>query len=231
MSKKATPADVVGENDYYRFDADWFRAQLRARGMSQADFGDALQRAKEPNVDPGEFSSKADSRRTMASRIMQGARPIRVGEVPILAAIFGVPPQEILRRLGVPLEAPDVPVAGVIGPGGKVVFETGRTTPAADWPNQNLVAYEVAAPDAELEIFDRGHVFAEPRDYVGADTASRLVVLALKTGAGLIGRAVRVGAASGDKTYSARIELWNQAKRADVDGIVAASPVRWIRLI
>ncbi len=67
-------------------DAEWFRARMRALGVTQEDLGRAIGRD-----------------RSAASRLLSGALEFKMAQAPAIASLFKVPVTEILERAGLDL--------------------------------------------------------------------------------------------------------------------------------
>lgn len=101
--RKRTPAEPIP------VDIDWFRARLKDRNITQRSLAAAL---------------KKDA--AVLTRILQGKREFEASDVAVIAELLQENTDEVLRRLGAPVVARGVRIAGKITPDGRVSTVSAR---------------------------------------------------------------------------------------------------------
>lgn len=195
--------------------AKWFRERLADKGMSQR------QLAKHLGIDPSSLTY-----------MLKGERAMKMTEAPQIAAILGVPVQEVLTNAGVELDAPSrrVPIVGYVdGKGMAHVPDWASRTEAIPTPvslPEDAVALRLQTVASELDMFDGWTVFTTPpKSGVPADCIGRLCIVQLKNGDCML-RFLRRGYKPG--TYNL---VHIGAPTLSSVSVAWATPILWIKTI
>lgn len=119
-------------------DSAWFNDRLRARGLSQRAAASII----------GRHAS-------IFSRSLKGARRFDVDDIVSLRSVLQCSSDEILRRLGYPVESQGVPIVGKITSDGRISTVTGRKGGQVSLPDMpaDAKAYVVEADSGALAAY------------------------------------------------------------------------------
>lgn len=148
-------------------DGNWFRAKMKERQVTQQKLGKRLGIGHE-----------------QISRMLKGARRLRIDEVDIVADALGCSPREVLKRAGLSeideLAEGHVRLSGVIDSSGIVAFsDMEDLVPAPpDARADEVVALVADTAGTPMAEFDRWVLYATKRPSI--DVAERLCLVTIK---------------------------------------------------
>lgn len=160
---------------------EWFRAKLTERHLSQRGL------AKLMGLDS-----------SAVSLMLRGRREMKLNEAATLAALIGVPAEEVLANLGVNLrsEGASVPVVGTMDEHAEIHFGDSETLgtvprPAGDLPAE-MSAIQCRTAGSTLDYMDRWLLFFGPlKAGVNPDSIERMSLMKRNGGVPSIGQVRR----------------------------------------
>lgn len=159
----------------------WFKEKLSERRLSQRGL------AKLMGLDSSAISL-----------MLRGRREMKITEAATLAALIGVPAEEVLANVGVKLSSggADVPIVGTLDEHGEVHFGDAATLgsaprPAGDYPI-NLAAIQCRTAGSQLDYMDRWLLFFHnPTEGVHPGSIERMSLVKPRGGIPSVGQVRR----------------------------------------
>ena len=193
--------------------SDWFRAQLAARGSTQADLARFLGR------DP-----------SAVSLMLKGKRRFQMKDAEDIASYLQAPVEEVLKAAGIPIaeqksEAVRVKIVGTCN--GEMLVDMRPSTVAMIDGHRDLtrdsVAIRMQTLGSAASYMDGWVLFFSPSNAIDPSMVNQMCVIELTTGDRRIGQLQR-----GYQSYTYNVVLLGGGTIQDIE-IKTACPITWIK--
>jgi transcriptional regulator with XRE-family HTH domain len=197
----------------YNVNEEWFKAQLAARGSSQAELARFM--ARDPSA---------------VSMMFKGKRRFQMKDAENIASFLQSPVEEVLKAAGIPLaeqiaEAVRVRIVGVCN--GEMLVNMQPTAVAMidghrDLPRDS-VAIRMQTLGSGASYMDGWVLFFSPSNAIDPSMVNQMCVIELVTGDRRIGQLQR-----GYQSYTYNVVLLGGGTLEDIE-VKSANPITWIK--
>lgn len=173
-------------------------------------------------------AERLDKAQNVFLRMLNGTRPIRVGEAVAMARLLRTPLDELVRHLGYDVPPSSVPIIGIVTGDGRVSLLPPAQQTRIEGPtgiSSNFVALEARTAHTPLALYHGTVLYYVPSEGLRPDAFGRLSVIEVADETAAI-----VGILDKAGFGRAAVTVYGGIARLETASIISASPVRWTRL-